>query len=211
MFYILSASLWIYAKNIWNKTIPGKSVRNDDYWVVWTAPSVGRASLQSNLSFSMCACTDLHSAFMFPSPKPVAPLRSISSKKKVSSAKMGLVNTWRRYLEMEIIWVTEYRTVSALLLLCFTVNLSILEPYARQRKNCILISVQHLHFVSHLLFPLDPDCNEGTWCKLVSRRMPCCARIWGLCPASSISCCFPACHARKQNELDRLIKWAKNP
>lgn len=49
----------------------------------------------------MCACTDLHSALMFPSPKPVAPRRSISSRKKVSSVKMGLVNTWRRYLETE--------------------------------------------------------------------------------------------------------------
>lgn len=48
----------------------------------------------------MWACTDLHSARMFPSPKPVAPLRSISSRKKVSSAKMGFVNTWRRYLRV---------------------------------------------------------------------------------------------------------------
>lgn len=46
----------------------------------------------------MCACTDRHSARMLPSPKPVAPLRSISSRKKVSSENMGFVNTWRRYL-----------------------------------------------------------------------------------------------------------------
>lgn len=121
-FYILSASLLIYAKTTWSKTIPGKSVWNEAYWAVCTAASVDRSSLQSNLSFSMCACTDLHSALMFPSPKPVAPLRSISSKKKVSSVKMGFVNTWRRYLEMEIIRMTGYRTVSALcLLLCFPV------------------------------------------------------------------------------------------
>lgn len=52
-------------------------------------------------SFSMYACTDLHSARMLPSPKPVAPLLSISSRKKVSSANIGLVNTWRRYLKTQ--------------------------------------------------------------------------------------------------------------
>lgn len=88
----------------------------------------------------MCACTDLHSALMFPSPNPVAPLRSISSKKKVSSVKMGFVNTWRRYLETSR--VTGYRTGSASFLLLFYWNLSILGPYARKRKKCILFSAQ---------------------------------------------------------------------
>lgn len=35
---------------------------------------------------------------MFPSPKPEAPRLSMSSRKNVSSAKIGLVNTCRRYL-----------------------------------------------------------------------------------------------------------------
>lgn len=124
---------------------------------------------------------------------------------------------------MEIIQVTSFRTVSALfLILCFTLTSPSWDHMQEKRKNCILISAQLLHFVSHLLFPLDPGCNEDSWCMLVSRRMPYCARIWGLCPASSISCCFPTCHATKkaQKELaiimdenisHRLIKSAKSP
>lgn len=72
----------------------------DCYWAdctVFAAPSL----TESFRSFSMYACTDLHSARMLPSPKPVAPLLSISSRKKVSSANMGLVNTWRRYLKAQ--------------------------------------------------------------------------------------------------------------
>lgn len=46
----------------------------------------------------------------------------------------------------------------------------------------------------HLLFSPEPVCDEESWCRSVSRRMPCCANIWGLCPASSISCSFPTCH-----------------
>lgn len=73
-----------------------KKTRSALYWADCTV-----SPWESVLSFSMYAWTDLHSARMFPSPKPVAPLRSISSRKKVSSAKRGFVNTWRRYLTKE--------------------------------------------------------------------------------------------------------------
>lgn len=136
---------------------------------------------------------------MFPSPKPVAPLRSISSKKKVSSVKMGFVNTWSRYLDMERIQVSGYCTDSAwFFLLCFTATYPSWDQMQERGKNAFSSLHSFCNSVSYLLFPLDPDSNEGSWCKLVSRRMPCCARIWGLCPASSISCCFPTCHATKQ-------------
>ncbi|KAL7869766.1 hypothetical protein AOLI_G00137540 [Acnodon oligacanthus] len=58
---------------------------------------------------------------MFPSPKPVAPLRSISSRKNVSSEKMGLVNTWSRLKNGKLrrhgkifktVWVTGLQTVA---------------------------------------------------------------------------------------------------
>lgn len=159
---------------------------------------------ESRPSFSMCACTDLHSARMFPSPKPVAPLRSISSRKKVSSAKMGFVNTWRRYLwewqQLVTIfngfgWKWGHQSqsfnkkhfVEGWSLAIF--SLIIHYQGCRVASPC---------FASHLFFSLNADSDDGSWCRSVSRRIPCCANFWGSCPASSISCCLPTCRNTTQ-------------
>lgn len=113
----------------------------------------------------MCAWTDLHSALMFPSPKPVAPLRSISSKKKVSSVKMGFVNTWSRYLEMEIIQVTGYCTDSAsFLLLCFTATYPSWDHMQERGKSAF----SSLHsFCNLCLLPAFPPGPRLQWGVLV--------------------------------------------
>lgn len=60
---------------------------------------------------------------------------------------------------------------------------------------------------SHLFFSSShADGDKGSWCRSVSRRMPCRASIWGLCPASFISCRFPTC--RKTQAVANIFDTA---
>ena len=131
----------------------------------------------------MLACTAFHRARMFPSPKPLAPRRSMSSRKNVSSSNTCLVNNWSRYLWQEEAGhqrSTNYthtgHAVPFVVISSATLNIE---------NSTVCLGLRYCRCIAHLFSAVW---SRASWRMSVSRRIPCWASLSGRWPAASISC-----------------------